>query len=144
MNETKAVATPDYNVPQELSSLGERWMSEQWLLASGIVPESAADTLLMYAYAQPGVVKASIEIDRDDEHNGEHPKVTYKVKLDPVSSLKMEAVKKAQAMKEGITKKLALLALAKAGAPVAVRENIVNHAKAYLPAQYSVECEVLE
>jgi hypothetical protein len=134
-------------MPQEsfsLDHLNEKWLTEQWLLSSGVIPESAADTLLMYAYSQNGVRKATLTIDRDDDGNGKNPKVTYQIVLDSMAQLKMDGVKKARAMKNGTLKSLALLALAKTGAPISIEATIIHHAKNYLPPAYSVLVEVLD
>jgi len=47
-------------------------------------------------------------------------------------------------VKNQILKKAAILALAKAGAPIGIEDAIMARAKEYLPANYSVEVSVVE
>lgn len=139
--------TPELSnqLPAHLEGLSEKWLTEQWLMAAGVVPEQSADTLLMYAYAQSGVAKVTLEIDRDDAHKGESPCVTYKIKLDPVTLLKWKAVRKLKKeTSSGILQKAALLLCAKAGSPISMEENIQSLAREYLPAQYRVEVQIVE
>lgn len=98
----------------------------------------------MYAYAQPGVEKVKIEIDKDEDNNGQHPKVSYKVKLNGRAGLKWQAYHAAKKIKNPIVKKIAMLAVAKAGAPLGVDVIIENYATEYLPPQYSVDVKIVE
>lgn len=125
-----------------LGELSERWLTEQWLLAAGVVPDSAADTLLMYAYAQRGVQKATLKIDRDEENLAKSPSITYEIKLDPWASAKWDMVKWANARKNRIFKKLVLLFLAKMNAPMFLLEGISSLARDYLPGQYQIKVEI--
>ncbi len=130
-----------------MNETSQQWLAEQWLVSAGVIPESAIDTLLLYAYSQKGVYHKGVvlEIDRDDANNGKNPKVTYKIKLEPGALLKWKALNKVQqTIKNPTLKKAAFLALAKAGAPYGIEENIKVLAKEYLPPQYQVEVHVIE
>jgi hypothetical protein len=105
----------------------------------GVVPDSSADTLLMYGYAQKGVTKVRLEIDRDEENNGKNQKVIYHLSLEPSVYLKWKAVQEAKKIKSSLFRKTALLALSKAGAPIGMEDNIKLHASNYLPASFSIE-----
>ena len=135
-------------IRQQLSSFAdEQWLAEQWLInTSGVLPDSSIDTLLMYAYAQKGVLHdgVTLEINRDDANQGANPSVTYKIKLEPAAMLGWQAIKKAEQIKKPILKKLALLGLAKTGAPYAIDEAIKTLAKNYLPKKYHVEVHIIE
>lgn len=125
-----------------IGELSERWLTEQWLLTAGVVPDSAADTLLMYAYAQRGVQKATLTIDRDEANLGKSPSVAYSIQLDPWASIKWEMVQWAERRKNRIWRKLCLLFLAKLNAPIFVREGVASLAREYLPPQYAVKVEI--
>lgn len=135
-------------LPPEVSSLNEiseQWLAEQWLVKAGVFPDSAIDTLLMYAYVQTGVNHkgVTLEIDRDEVGEGKSPSVTYKIKLEPSALFKWKAVKKAESIGNPIIKKAALLALAKAGAPYGIVDQIKNLAKEYLPKHYKIEVQIV-
>ena len=112
-------------------------------MTSGVVPESALDTLLIYAYAQKGVEKVEIEVHRDDANEGKNPSVTYKIRLDHLSQLKWQMVEKAREIKSRLLQKSALLALSHVGAPLDIKDAIIYYAKEYLPPNYSVEVDIL-
>lgn len=135
-------------IRQQLSPFeDERWLAEQWLInAAGILPDSSIDNLLMFAYAQKGVLHdgVTLEIDRDEANGGEKPFVKYKIKLDTTASIGWSAIKKAEKLKSPIMRKLVLLGLARGGAPYQLVETIKGLAQAYLPKKYRVEVEILE
>ena len=111
-------------------------------MTAGVVPDSASDTLLMYAYAQKGVQKATLKIDRDEENLGKSPSVTYQVELDVWAHIKWRMVGWAKKQKNPILRKLILLFLAKMNAPIFLAEGIAGLARDYLPGQYSIKVEI--
>jgi hypothetical protein len=113
-------------------------------MSAGVVPESAADTLLAYAYSQPGVEHVDLEIDRDDFGDGKNPKVKYRIKLDANRDIKWKALIRAKAIQNPILMKAAILALSKIGAPVGLDESIVIYAREYLPPNYQVEVQIVD
>jgi hypothetical protein len=125
-----------------LNELSERWLTEQWLLTAGVVPDSSADTLLMYAYAQKGVQKATLKIDRDEDNMGKSPSITYQIELDAWAHVKWRIMGWAKKRKNPILRKLILLFLAKMNAPIFLTEGIAGLAKDYLPGQYSIRVEI--
>ncbi len=129
-----------------LSPLEESWLAEQWLNSSGVFPDTTIDTLLTFAYVHKGVLHngVTIEIDQDEDNNGENPSVTYKIKLDTSTGLKWSAIKRAQKIKGDILRKSAILALIKVGAPYKLDEEIKSLAKHYLPKKYKVEVQIVE
>lgn len=94
----------------------------------------------MYAYAQKGVEHVELKIDVEKEK----PFVQFNVRLTPSDRLKWMAIKKASEIKNPILRKMTLLALRKAGAPLHIDRNIMELAKAYLPERYSVEVKIVE
>lgn len=135
-------SSPSFDQSLGLGELSERWLTEQWLLAAGVVPDSSADTLLMYAYAQRGVQKASISIDRDEEGMGKNPSVTYSIELDSWASTKWRAVQWAQKLTNPIFRKIILLFLAQFNSPIFIREGVSALARDYLPPQYAVRVDI--
>ncbi len=129
-------------LPPELSFLNEGSLAEHWLLSSGVVPESSIDTLLMYAYSQVGVAHVDIHIDQP-ENREKTPGVFYKVKLNPSARLKMDAMDRANKIRNVLIRKVAILALVKVGAPVSISNDITKYAKEYLPGNFKVEVEIL-
>lgn len=129
-----------------ISSLDEQWLAEQWFINSGVVPDSSIDTLLMYAYMQRGVLHngVTLELNRDESNGGKNPSVTYKIKLEPGADLGWKAIKKADQIKNPLFRKVALLGLAKAGAPYGIDQTIFKLATDYLPKQYKVEVYIIE
>lgn len=119
-------------------------MTESWLLETGVIPNGSLNTLLMYGYSQYGVEKVNLEIDQDEANSGKSPKVNYKVKLTPSVSIKWQALKKAEKIKNVILRKASVLALIKIGVPIDIKEQITKHAKEYLPAQFAVNVEIVE
>lgn len=113
------------------------------MIAAGVVPDTSADTLLMYAYAQKGVDDVRLEIDNQGEGDRK-VKVKYFIKYEPAVYLKYKAMKKAELIKNDLARKAALLALAKAGAPIAIPATIKRHAQEYLPPESVVEVQVVE
>ena len=59
----------------------------------GVVPETAIDTLLSYAYSYRGVQHVELIIDQDDLNNGKAPGVKYNVTLESWLYLKWQAYK---------------------------------------------------
>jgi hypothetical protein len=92
----------------------------------------------MYAYAQKGVSDVKIEVDNKSEEN-KGVTVNYFIKLTPKALLKWKALKAAEKIKNPIIRKASILALAKAGAPMAIAETIKTHAIEYLPPNSKVE-----
>jgi hypothetical protein len=88
------------------------------------------------AYMEPKVQHVKLEIDRDFEHFGEHPSVTYSVKLRPFYSFLYKI-----SLLKGFGKLLALLA-AYAGAPVGIDSRISRRAVEFLPGGYKVHVKV--
>jgi hypothetical protein len=135
------------NLPKELSSISEQWLAEQWLVAAGVIPDSAIDTLLMYAYAQKGIRHNGVKIiiDRDENNEGKDPSVRYELQLEPKTKVAWKAMKAVESRGLGaIAKKSALLLLAKAGAPVGLEASIKALAEEYLPKQYRVEVVIVD
>jgi hypothetical protein len=140
----------DSALPQALSSfnnLSEQWLTEQWLVKSGVLPDSAIDTLLLYAYVQKGVLHngVTLEINKDESNEGANPSITYKIKLEPAAYLKWKALRGIERrIKNTLFQKAMLLALAKGGAPFGMEDQIISLAKEYLPKNYKVEVQVIE
>lgn len=98
---------------------------------------------MMYALAQPGVADVKVEIDNKDEEN-RSVSVKYLVTLNPTVLFKWKALKTAEKIKNPIIRKASMLALAKAGAPMAIAETIKTHATEYLPPNSKVEVEIVQ
>jgi hypothetical protein len=98
----------------------------------------------MYGYSQPGVDKVRLEIDKDEDNSGKSPKVTYVISLNTKAGLKWKAFLKAGEIKNPILKKMAMLAVAKVGAPVGIDTIIKNYATEYLPPQFLVDVKIVE
>lgn len=134
-----------FSLPQELSSLSEnteRFLAENWLLAMGTIPDSAAQTLMLYAYGTRGVKSVSLVLNQDEIANGRQPKLIYRVVLNPYFDLRFK--KYAAAKKEnGIWGRIRMLFWIWMGAPAGFDRSIVDQAKAYLPPNYDVSVEVV-
>lgn len=113
-------------------------------MTAGVIPDTSIDTLLMYGYAQEGVDKVKLEIDKDEKNNGKSPSVKYLIKLTPSSNLKWKALKKAENIQNPLLRKAAILALTKLGVPFDLDKRIIYHAKDYLPDQFQVSLEIVE
>lgn len=111
-------------------------MGDQWLLERGLWTERVADTLLGYAYMQPGVEKVSIEINSSELA----PKLTYKVKLEKSFSRKYLKIRELSE-KPSLLNKLRMLLLMKKGVPSAgsLENMICLYASNIIPRSYSVE-----
>lgn len=115
-------------------------MGDQWLLERGLWTERAADTLLGYAYMQPGVEKVQLEIDLDEANQGKSPKVTYKVKLEKSLYRRYSKLSELSQAPTALNK-LRMLWLMKRGTPSAgsIEGAIRMYAASLVPRTYSVE-----
>ena len=115
-------------------------MGDQWLLERGLWTERAADTLLGYAYMQPGVEKVQLEIDTDEANFGKSPRVTYKIKLEKSFSRKYLKLKDLN-NKPGILNKIRMLYIMKSGIPSAgsIEATIRIYAASIVPKSYLIE-----
>jgi hypothetical protein len=118
----------------------ELLMGDQWLLERGLWTERAADTLLGYAYMQPGVEKVQLEIDIDEANLGKSPKVTYKIKLEKSFSGKYLKLKDLSD-KPGILNKIRTLYIMRQGIPSAgsIEGTIRMYASSLVPRSYQIE-----
>lgn len=131
------------SLPPEISSLSEHWLAEQWMLSAGMITNGSADTLLMYAYAQKGVADVKLEIDNLSEEN-HYVSVRYFLKYQPKTFLKYKLIKRAERIRNGLLRRLALLFLVKLDAPFSIPMTIKQHATEYLPPGSLVEVTVVE
>lgn len=107
---------------------------------NGIFSEPAVDTLLGYAYMQPGVRKVQLKIDLDEKNDGKAPSIIYTVRLSFWKSVKRKAVQSFY-VKKGLFNKLVALGLVsilRAPRPEALENNVKRIAKNFLPENYSV------
>lgn len=115
-------------------------MGNQWLIQRGIWTESAADTLLGYAYMQPGVEKVQLEIDLDEAHQGASPKITFKVNLEKSIKRKYLKINELNSNRTALNK-LKMLWLMKRGTPSpgSIESIIRLYAGNFVGKPYSIE-----
>ena len=114
-------------------------MGDHWLIQNGIWTERAADSLLGYAYMQPGVEKVTLEIDQE-ESGTKSPKVTYKIKLEKSFYRKYLKIKELN-NKPSLFNKLKILYIMKQGIPSSgsIEATIKICASEIVPKNYTVE-----
>lgn len=130
---------------QESASLIEIFGGQQWLLENGIVSEPAIDTLLGYAYMQPGVRNVKVQIDLDEKNDGKVPTVKYQVQLSLWPSSRLKLLNRFMKGENTIFNKLAALALMRVFRfePSTYIENTtIRFAKSFLPKKYAVTVDV--
>jgi hypothetical protein len=130
---------------QANSSLLEVFGGQQFLLKNGIFTDAAVDTLLGYAYMQPGVLNVNLKVDLDEQNEGKSPSVTYFIKTTKSYQYKAKAMK--TLISYGITGKLLALLLAKffkAPAPGLLESQVKAFAKAFLPEPYQIHIKLNE
>lgn len=107
---------------------------------AGVFTDAAADTLLGYAYMQPGVRKVELSIDVDQKNDGKNASVTYTVKLSFWKGVRHD-VARSLANRGGIFSKLLALgfiSVFRAPRPGQLEARVANLAKLYLPENYRV------
>lgn len=112
---------------------------EDFLMKSGVFTEKSADTLLGYAYMQPGVKRATLMIDIGDPPE-KQPSITYKVQLSLWKKMRYQAMYYFYS-RFGVLGKLAALVLIKlmgAPPPNFYERQIEDIARTYLPSNYQV------
>lgn len=109
------------------------------MIASGVIPDGAIDTLLMYAYVEPGIKDVRLEINQDEDNDGKNPFVKYVLTL---KTWKRLLFKVSLLAGKGILGKIFVYLLAKFGAPVGIRERVMSRAKDYLPPNFGASVEV--
>jgi len=114
-------------------------MGDHWLIQNGIWTERAADSLLGYAYMQPGVEKVTLEIDQEESAT-KSPKVTYKIKLEKSFYRKYLKIKELN-NKPSLFNKLKILYIMKQGIPSSgsIESTIKICASEIVPKNYTVE-----
>lgn len=143
-NQNNGGQPPNGLVPQpKRASLGDIFAADQWLLNVGIPTEVTADTLLGYAYMQPGVVDASMEMNMDEIGNGDKPSLTYNITLDKKLGKRYVALRTALGSKGIFNKIKALWLLRKRTPAPGFYENMIGSlAKNYLPPKFKVVVNV--
>jgi hypothetical protein len=97
--------------------------------------------MLMYGYVEPSVEKVTLEIPQGDPNGIQN--VVYKLKLHYIDYLKWKSLEKANSISNPLLKKATILSLVKLGAPIGLKERIIERAKEYLPAAFGVEVQVV-
>lgn len=133
----------DSLLEQKNFSALELFQGERWLLESGVITESTADTLMSYGYMIPDILKVDLKIDMDIENNCSNPTCSYDLQL---TKFKGFLYRKAQKAREqgGLIGKLKLLIYIKFGAPSPNQmENGVHRmAVEFLPKNFKVYINV--
>lgn len=128
---------------EQKASLTEVFAGEQWLLESGLVPQTSIDTLLGYAYMQPGVANVEVIIDAAAAASGLPALVVYKIGLQAGLKRRHRWLK-SLLNKNTIIAKLMALVLIKFRAPIPgmIERNVKFLAGDYLPKNFKVEVHV--
>lgn len=132
-------ALPKNSLPSNQSG----YFADHWLLDVGLVSSVTIDNLLAYAYMQYSVENVTLEIFKDDEHQGAAPVITYKIQLKKPWNKRYKALRN-HAKSGGLWAKWRIIRLMKSGTPAVgqIEEEITKTAKSYLPPKYAVKVEI--
>ena len=115
-------------------------MGDQWLFERGMITERIVDTLLGYAYMQPGISNVVLEIDTDDPNMGKSPRLIYKLKLE--KSLYKKYLKlKTLIENPSVFNKIRALFIMRSGTPSpgSIEQTIRMYASSIVPRAYTID-----